>query len=120
MLFVLKMFSTCPNLIAQKCVCQEFHNGVVLDCSNNPGYEIIELIRENQVLLGLIQSFTLKNGNLKEFPSALFSGLYIKKLDLSHNFIEHVPKEAFDGMHPVLEEFILSNNQLEKVGLPNT
>ncbi|CAI2358270.1 unnamed protein product [Caenorhabditis sp. 36 PRJEB53466] len=50
-----------------------------------------------------------------EIPPNLFSGLYIKKLDLSGNNVKFIHDRAFDGMHPVLEELSLNDNFLETV-----
>uniref|UniRef100_A0A1I7TN28 LRRCT domain-containing protein n=1 Tax=Caenorhabditis tropicalis TaxID=1561998 RepID=A0A1I7TN28_9PELO len=83
------------------------------------------LIRKNQALIGLIQSLTMNSANLDELPSNFFSGLYIKRLDLSQNNIKKIDDAAFTGMNPVLEELVLNHNLLENVpsaalaGLPN-
>ncbi|CAL2051472.1 unnamed protein product [Caenorhabditis brenneri] len=122
---IINFITACPGVITQLCYCSEVHNGIILDCSNSTASETMLIIRKNQALIGLIQSLTMNDAKLEELPSSFFSGLYIKRLDLSHNNIKKVDEAAFTGMNPVLEELVLNHNLLENVpsaalaGLPN-
>ncbi|EFO98141.1 CRE-SYM-5 protein [Caenorhabditis remanei] len=119
------IIDACPEVVTKICQCSEVHNGIVLDCSNSTASETMVLIRNNQALIGLIQSLTMNQANLDAIPSNFFAGLYIKRLDLSQNNIRKVDEAAFTGMNPVLEELVLNHNLLENVpsaalaGLPN-
>ncbi|CAI4233192.1 unnamed protein product [Auanema sp. JU1783] len=115
LIFVIPIAFSCPEVIQQFCKCEENNNGVRLDCSNSNGNGIVQLLRENQVRLGLIQSLTLKNAELTSIPKNFFEGLFIKQLDLSHNDIKTVDNEAFGGMSNVLTDISLSNNKLTKI-----
>ncbi|CAP27566.2 Protein CBR-SYM-5 [Caenorhabditis briggsae] len=123
--FIINLIDACPGVITSVCFCSEVHNGIVLDCSNTTASETMVLIRNNQALLGLIQSLTMNQAELNELPPNFFAGLYIKRLDLSQNKIKKIDESAFTGMNPVLEELVLNHNLLENVpsaalaGLPN-
>ncbi|ETN69558.1 leucine Rich repeat-containing domain protein [Necator americanus] len=97
------------------CKCEDLHNGVSLDCSHSNGAEAVQLLRDNQALLGLIQSLTMHYANLRSIPPRFLAGLYIKRLDLSYNQMVEVHPEAFSGMSPVVQELILTHNNLTKI-----
>ncbi|CAB01864.2 Leucine-rich repeat-containing protein let-4 [Caenorhabditis elegans] len=133
LLLCLLLFSTllinstnaCPGVITQACFCSEVHSGIVLDCSNSSASGILQIIRTNQAQVGLIQSLTMNQAELVELPPNFFSGLFIRRLDLSQNKIKKIDDAAFAGINPVLEEVVLNHNLIEKVpaaalaGLPN-
>uniref|UniRef100_A0A1I7WD28 Leucine-rich repeat-containing protein let-4 n=1 Tax=Heterorhabditis bacteriophora TaxID=37862 RepID=A0A1I7WD28_HETBA len=106
---------SCPQLVANHCKCEDLHNGVILDCSHSNGAEVIKVLKENQALLGLVQSLTMHKANIRHIPPSFFSGLYIKKLDLSYNDIVSIDDHAFTGMSRVLQELILTHNNISRV-----
>ncbi|CAD6187477.1 unnamed protein product [Caenorhabditis auriculariae] len=111
----IELVASCPQPVAQVCQCADLHNGVILDCSNAEAQQTLQILRTNQALLGLIQSLTMRNAQLKTISPSLFSGLYIKKLDLSYNNIHEVDDHAFDGLSSVLQELILHHNNITKL-----
>uniref|UniRef100_A0A915A449 Uncharacterized protein n=1 Tax=Parascaris univalens TaxID=6257 RepID=A0A915A449_PARUN len=110
--------NACPQYILSVCRCEELHNGVSLNCSSSNGTRAIELLRANQASLGLIQQLTVQNAQLTRVPAGFFSGLYIKKLDLSYNNLAEIDANAFLGMNNVLQELLLNHNSL--TALPAT
>ncbi|KHN82727.1 Leucine-rich repeat-containing protein 3 [Toxocara canis] len=109
---LLLLVNACPQYVAAVCRCEELHNGVSLNCSSSDGVPTIELLRANQANLGLIQQLTVQNAQLTRLPAGFFSGLYIKKLDLSHNRLYEIHPNAFLGMNNVLQELRLNHNNL--------
>ncbi|VDL73671.1 unnamed protein product [Nippostrongylus brasiliensis] len=106
---------SCPQSVLALCRCIDLHNGVQLDCSNSDGTQVVQVLRDNQALLGLVQELTMHNSSLQRLPSKFLNGLYIKRLDLSYNEIVKIDDTAFSGMSPVVQELILSHNNLTKI-----
>ncbi|VDM76512.1 unnamed protein product, partial [Strongylus vulgaris] len=111
----LVLVSSCPQSVTNMCKCEDLHNGVSLDCSHSNGAEVVQLLRENQALLGLVQGLTMHNANLRSIPPRFLAGLYIKRLDLSYNQMVEIHDNAFSGMSPVVQELILTHNNLTKI-----
>lgn len=107
--------TACPEIISTICHCDDLHNGIVLRCSHSDGPQAVHLLRANQVNLGLIQQLELQNSGLHRIPAGFFSGLFIKKLDLSHNNIVDIDENGFLGMNNVLQELILHHNNLTRL-----
>lgn len=105
----------CPETIASMCRCDDSHNGIILKCSHGDGVQAVANLRANQINLGLIQQLDLHNAGLTSIPAGFFSGLFIKKLDLSHNSISEIDQNAFLGMNNVLQELILDHNNLTEI-----
>lgn len=114
-LFSLLSVQACPQAVLKSCQCQDLHNGVQLDCSNSDGSKTVQLLRDNQALLGLIQGLTMHNANLRRLPAKFLDGLYIKRLDLSYNEMVEIDVKAFSGMSSIVQELILTHNNLTKV-----
>ncbi|VDN04553.1 unnamed protein product [Thelazia callipaeda] len=114
-LSTLRVISACPDVVTSICRCDDSQNGIVLKCSNTDGAHIVQTLKANQINLGLIQQLEMQNSGLKQIPAGFFSGLFIKKLDLSHNNIAEVDENGFLGMSSVLQELILHHNNLTKL-----
>ncbi|KAL6724265.1 hypothetical protein Aduo_019169 [Ancylostoma duodenale] len=106
---------SCPQSVTNLCKCEDLHNGVSLDCSHSNGAEVVQLLRDNQALLGLVQGLTMHNANLRSIPPRFLAGLYIKRLDLSYNQMVEISDDAFSGMSPVVQELLLTHNNLTKI-----
>ncbi|EPB69661.1 leucine Rich repeat-containing domain protein [Ancylostoma ceylanicum] len=106
---------SCPQSVTNLCKCEDLHNGVSLDCSHSNGAEVVQLLRDNQALLGLVQGLTMHNANLRSIPPRFLAGLYIKRLDLSYNQMVEISDDAFSGMSPVVQELLLTHNNLTKL-----
>ncbi|KJH41697.1 leucine Rich repeat-containing domain protein [Dictyocaulus viviparus] len=109
------LVKSCPEIIKSLCLCEDLHNGVLLDCSNSDGTKVVQVLRTNQALLGLVQGLTMRNSTLSSIPASFLAGLYIKRLDLSHNQMTEINDNAFSGMSPVMQELILTHNNLTKI-----
>ncbi|VDN18915.1 unnamed protein product [Gongylonema pulchrum] len=113
--FGVSLSSACPEIISTICRCDDSHHGIVLRCSHSDGAQAVQLLRANQINLGLIQQLELQNSGLHHIPAGFFSGLFIKKLDLSHNSIADIDENGFLGMSSVLQELILHHNNLTRL-----
>lgn len=81
-LFVISLVVACPPLVEKYCRCEELHNGVKyvflfrnvfkqfvsscfliqtfrLDCSHTKGYDVVQILRQNQAMLGLVQELKM-------------------------------------------------------------
>lgn len=105
----------CPEIIRSICGCEDSQNGIILKCSHTDGSQIVYMLRANQINLGLIQQLEMKHSGLKHIPAGFFSGLFIKKLDLSYNNITDIDENSFLGMNSVLQELILHHNNLTQL-----
>ncbi|GMR61024.1 hypothetical protein PMAYCL1PPCAC_31219, partial [Pristionchus mayeri] len=105
----------CPQAVSSLCRCEDLHNGVALNCSDSDGATVVETLKANQALLGLIQNLVMHRANVRAVPASFFAGLYIKRLDLSFNRMVKLDGNAFSGMSPVLQELILTHNNLTEI-----
>lgn len=105
----------CPEIITSICRCDDSQNGIILKCSHNDGSQVVHMLRANQINLGLIQQLEMQDSGLKHIPAGFFSGLFIKKLDLSYNSIMNINENSFLGMNNVLQELILHHNNLTQL-----
>ncbi|GMT08407.1 hypothetical protein PENTCL1PPCAC_30581, partial [Pristionchus entomophagus] len=105
----------CPQAVSSLCRCEDLHNGVALNCSDSDGATVVESLKANQALLGLIQNLVMHRTNVRAVPASFFAGLYIKRLDLSFNRMVKLDANAFSGMSPVLQELILTHNNLTEI-----
>uniref|UniRef100_A0A0R3RQW3 LRRCT domain-containing protein n=1 Tax=Elaeophora elaphi TaxID=1147741 RepID=A0A0R3RQW3_9BILA len=105
----------CPEIITSICNCEDSQNGIILKCSHTDGSQVVYMLRANQINLGLIQQLEMKHSGLEHIPAGFFSGLFIKKLDLSHNSIMDIDENSFLGMNNVLQELILHHNNLTQL-----
>ncbi|VBB31531.1 unnamed protein product [Acanthocheilonema viteae] len=105
----------CPEIITSICGCEDSQNGIILQCSHTDGSQIVNMLRANQINLGLIQQLEMKQSGLKHIPAGFFSGLFIKKLDLSYNNITDIDENSFLGMNNILQELILHHNNLTRL-----
>uniref|UniRef100_A0A0K0FBG3 Leucine-rich repeat-containing protein let-4 n=1 Tax=Strongyloides venezuelensis TaxID=75913 RepID=A0A0K0FBG3_STRVS len=103
----------CPDILENVCECVDTPIGLELNCSDNDGNLVVELLKTNKRNLGLIKKLILRNGRLKHIDDIFFENLYIKELDLSNNEITKIEKNAFRNMTSLLEELLLDNNKLE-------
>lgn len=114
---------SCPanQTVNSICKCENSFNGINLDCGSTVGSETqdprhtLQILRENQAQLGLIQQLSFQNGTLTNLFDGMFEGLFVKKLDLSNNEIENVSAEAFRGLENIMQILILRNNSLKKL-----
>uniref|UniRef100_A0A0N4Z7Z9 LRRCT domain-containing protein n=1 Tax=Parastrongyloides trichosuri TaxID=131310 RepID=A0A0N4Z7Z9_PARTI len=105
----------CPETLENVCECVDTPIGLELNCSDNDGNLVVELLKTNKRNLGLIKKLTLRNSRLQRISDTFFENLYIKELDLSNNEISKIEGNAFKNMTSLLEELILDNNKLEYV-----
>uniref|UniRef100_A0A915PXN0 Leucine-rich repeat-containing N-terminal plant-type domain-containing protein n=1 Tax=Setaria digitata TaxID=48799 RepID=A0A915PXN0_9BILA len=105
----------CPESITSFCRCDDSQNGITLKCSHTDGLQVVHTLKANQINLGLIQQLEMQDSGLKHLPAAFFSGLFIKKLDLSHNSITDIDENSFMGMNSVLQVLILRHNNLTQL-----
>ncbi|KAK6030714.1 leucine Rich repeat-containing domain protein, partial [Ostertagia ostertagi] len=115
LLSLLLYVESCPEAVVSLCKCEDLYNGVQLDCSHSDGNKVIQVLRDNQALLGLVQSLTMHNAGLRHIHSRFLDGLYIKRLDLSYNQMVGIDGHAFTGMSPIVQELILAHNNLSKI-----
>lgn len=109
----------CPPFISTLCACEDLQNGIVLNCSmKQDATSIVKILQAKQSELGLIQELIFRHTNLTNIPAAFFSGLFVRKLDLSTNRLNNINQNAFIGMNSVLQELLLDHNEL--VELPST
>ncbi|VDK49177.1 unnamed protein product [Anisakis simplex] len=107
--------NACPEFVKSVCVCEELNNGLALNCSNSNALHTVQLLRTNQQSLGLIQQLILQNAQLnRQLPANFFTGLFIKKLDLSHNQITSIHTQAF-AANNILQEISLAYNRLSEL-----
>uniref|UniRef100_A0A8R1ZCB8 Leucine-rich repeat-containing protein let-4 n=1 Tax=Pristionchus pacificus TaxID=54126 RepID=A0A8R1ZCB8_PRIPA len=109
---LLPLVLPCPQAVSTLCRCEDLHNGVALNCSDSDGATVVETLKANQALLGLIQNLLMHRTNVRAVPASFFAGLYIKRLDLSHNRMVKLDSNAFSGMSPVLQDASASINGL--------
>ncbi|CAJ0955159.1 unnamed protein product, partial [Mesorhabditis belari] len=114
-IFFIHLVHPCPQAVLTLCRCEDLHNGVSLDCSKSDAFNVVQILRANQAHLGLIQSLNLQEANLRLIPASFFDGLYIKRLDLSHNNIESFDKNAFAGVKPIMQDLFVHHNNLSTV-----
>ncbi|VIO86447.1 Uncharacterized protein BM_BM2769 [Brugia malayi] len=105
----------CPEIIKSLCRCDDSQNGIILKCSHTDGSQVVYMLKANQINLGLIQQLEMQNCGLKHIPAGFFSGLFIKKLDLSYNSIVDIDENSFLGMNDILQELILHHNNLTQL-----
>ncbi|VDK72945.1 unnamed protein product [Litomosoides sigmodontis] len=111
----MRLSLACPDAITSICRCGDSQNGIILKCSHTDGSQVAHMLRGNQVNLGLIQQLEMKHSGLTRIPAGFFSGLFIKKLDLSYNSITDIEENSFLGMNNVLQELILHHNNLTRL-----
>lgn len=111
----MRLSLACPDVITSICRCEDSQNGIILKCSHTNGSHVAYTLRGNQINLGLIQQLEMKHSRLKHIPAGFFSGLFIKKLDLSYNGITDIDENSFLGMNSVLQELILHHNNLTRL-----
>lgn len=105
----------CPEIITSVCRCEDSQNGIILECSYTNGSQVVHTLKANQINLGLIQHLEMQNSGLEHIPAGFFSGLFIKKLDISYNSILDIAENSFLGMNDVLQELILHHNNLTQL-----
>uniref|UniRef100_A0A1I8EC71 Leucine Rich Repeat family protein n=1 Tax=Wuchereria bancrofti TaxID=6293 RepID=A0A1I8EC71_WUCBA len=105
----------CPEIITSICRCDDSQNGIILQCSHTDGSQVVYMLKANQINLGLIQQLEMQDSGLKHIPAGFFSGLFIKKLDLSYNSIVDIDENSFLGMNDVLQELMLHHNNLTQL-----
>ncbi|XP_050744872.1 toll-like receptor 8 isoform X2 [Drosophila biarmipes] len=98
-----------PDALINVCNCSILYGeGMIADCSTNSGFDIKCLAR-----LPCLEDLNLSGNRLAEVPKELNSTGFdcIRRLDLSHNSISHLPSWKFDSM-PLLQSLNLSHNQI--------
>uniref|UniRef100_A0A1I7W4D7 Leucine Rich Repeat family protein n=1 Tax=Loa loa TaxID=7209 RepID=A0A1I7W4D7_LOALO len=105
----------CPEIISSICRCDDSQNGIILKCSHVDGSQAVYMLKANQINLGLIQQLEMQDSGLKHIPAGFFSGLFIKKLDLSYNSITDIDENSFLEMNDILQELILHHNNLTQL-----
>ncbi|VDO41695.1 unnamed protein product [Onchocerca flexuosa] len=111
----LQVSLACPQIVTSICHCVDSQNGIILKCSHTDGSQVVRMLRANQINLGLVQQLEMQDSGLKDIPAGFFSGLFIKKLDLSYNSITDIDENSFLGMNNVLQELILHHNNLTQL-----
>lgn len=111
--FIILLTYQCPDILENVCQCVDTPIGLELNCSDNDGNLVVELLKTNKRNLGLIKKLILRNGRLTHISNNFFENLYIKELDLSNNEIVQIEKNAFKNMTSLLEELFLDNNKLQ-------
>lgn len=107
LLFSLMMTAyACPKL----CHCTE-RNGMVVQCTSRNLESIPPNLPKDTVVL------LLSSNQIRHVPKGAFADLHrLRELDLSHNVLESVEVDAFQGVSEALRTLDLSNNHLS--GLP--
>uniref|UniRef100_A0A0K0EP04 LRRCT domain-containing protein n=1 Tax=Strongyloides stercoralis TaxID=6248 RepID=A0A0K0EP04_STRER len=113
LIFIIFLTYQCPDILENVCQCVDTPIGLELNCSDNDGNLVVELLKTNKRNLGLIKKLILRNGRLTHISNNFFENLYIKELDLSNNEIVNIEKNAFKNMTSLLEELLLDNNKLQ-------
>ncbi|VDK82483.1 unnamed protein product [Onchocerca ochengi] len=111
----LQVSLACPEIVTSICHCDDSQNGIILKCSHTDGSQVVRMLRANQINLGLVQQLEMQDSGLKDIPAGFFSGLFIKRLDLSYNSITNIDENSFLGMNNVLQELILHHNNLTQL-----
>jgi Leucine-rich repeat (LRR) protein len=116
-MFIQPLVDACPTngTLLALCQCDDSHGGVLLNCSGRDAATVIAALRDNRAQLGLIQQLSLQHSNMRELSANFLAGLYVKKLDFSHNLLTHIDASAFRGLQTVLQDFVAHHNQLYRV-----
>lgn len=117
-IFILILNSTkaCPIEIQHFCSCVDESDGVLLNCiGNNDILEVLHILKAVQSQIGLIKFLAVKNSKTFNLSSNIFSGLYIKRLEISNCKIKVLENKVFSGLESILQELNLSNNLLKKI-----
>ena len=105
LLALVAVVDACPTneTLLGICACESGGNGIVLDCSHTDAVLVKNALIANQAQLGLIQQLVMHNASLFALPADFMRGLYVKRLDLSHNGIASVDEGAFAGLENIVQ-----------------
>ena len=113
--FLLLQVHACPQTIASLCQCVDQTDGVLLNCTDTEGDQLIQMLKTSQAELGLIKWLILEKTDIPHLPANYFNGLYIKRLDLIQNGMQSIDAGAFDGLGTTLLELHIQKNNLSRI-----
>ncbi|XP_071389207.1 leucine-rich repeat-containing protein 3-like [Centroberyx affinis] len=108
-LWLLSMMMIAASACPKSCHCTD-RNGMVVQCTSRNLENVPPNLPKDTVIL------LLSSNRIRHIPKQAFKGLHrLRELDLSHNSIESVDADAFEGMLEGLRTLDLSNNHLSSL-----
>lgn len=106
---------SCPTDVSAACLCLDQQDGVLINCTGLETTQIMQILKSSQAQIGLIKLLILQDIHIPRLSNDFFSGLYIKKLELIRNGLQMIDNGAFNGMANVLQELIITHNNISMI-----
>uniref|UniRef100_A0A914H0R2 Uncharacterized protein n=1 Tax=Globodera rostochiensis TaxID=31243 RepID=A0A914H0R2_GLORO len=129
--------NACPFQVRAFCACIDHVDGVQLNCTapgraatNSSGQvdkfgpqqqngggviQLMQVLRSSQAHLGLLKVLSIHSSSINVLTNNFFSGLYIRRLELTNCEIEIVEKGALGGLESVLQELAINGNPIKEI-----